>query len=177
METKTERRTKTRRSETREPKQTKGPAKYTGAHWALTEPESAPSAGPWPRSKPGRWVRLPEPASARSWFCYKVWAMLLSPGPRSCPASWTWEQDRSLGRSWLQSEVQRRAGCSHSGEVSLNFGHPVDFCIKELNCYLPFVPVFFPMRPLSAALYEGWPDTLLALAGPCLSLVQFQHWL
>ena len=49
--------------------------------------------------------------------------------------------------------------------------------LKEQSCYLPFVPVFFPMRPPSAALYEGWPDTLLALAEPCLSLVQFQHWL
>lgn len=86
METKNERRTKTRRSETREPKQTKGPAKYTGAHWALTEPESAPSAGPWPRSKPGRWVCLPELASARSWFCYKVWAMLLSLGAEELPS-------------------------------------------------------------------------------------------
>lgn len=42
---------------------------------------------------------------------------------------------------------------------------------------LPFVPVFSPRRPLWAAPSEGWPGTLPAPAGPCLSLVQFQRWL
>lgn len=130
---------------------------------------------PWQGSKPGRRLRLPDPPCERRWCCYKVWATLLSQGAAGLAA-------RSTTGPWAD------AGCSLSsrgelqaasrGKLRLTSAIPLlsTSALKELNHYLPFVPVFSPRRPPSAALYEGWPGRLLALAEPCLSLVQFQHW-
>lgn len=149
-------------------KQTKGSPWYTGARWAFTAPESAPEAGQWLRAQPGRWGHLPKLPGARSRFC------------RVCPQSKELLGTRSKTGPWAAF----CRGLSSRGELDaatlgkrLCHDHPPDLVWKELSCCSPFVPVFFPMHPLSAALYEGWPDTLLALAEPCLSLVQFQHWL